>query len=96
MPPVSEGKSWAFSAIGSLEGQYCIPRGHLVSLSEQKLYNCCSGCFSVDDAFRYMIAHNHIDFEDNYNENCNFSAAAYGASLTGIKLRDATILRNHS
>ena len=42
-----------------------------------------------------MIAHNHIDFEDNYDRNCNFSAAAYGASLTGIKLQGFRTLQSY-
>ena len=48
-----------------------------MSLSSTKLAECCSSCVSVDDAFKYMIAHNDLRL------NCNFSKAAYGASMTG-------------
>lgn len=45
------GCCWAFSSIGTIEGQYAIKYGYLVSLSEQQLMNCdttdngCSGGF---------------------------------------------------
>ena len=83
-------QSWAFSAVGSLEGQHCIVTEQLKSLDVKKLEQCCTSCLSVVDGFQYMISHNHAEnspvsssnevFE---NENCNFSTAAYGASLTG-------------
>ncbi|CAB4001327.1 cathepsin L1-like [Paramuricea clavata] len=83
-------KSWAFSAVGSLEGQHCIVTKQLISLDVKKLEQCCTSCWSVVDGFQYMIEHNHAEnlpvssSNEVENENCNFSTAAYGASLTGF------------
>ena len=80
-------KSWAFSAVGSLEGRHCIVKRQLKSLDVKKLDDCCMSCESVVGGFRYMIAHNHAKHllmsTSSGNENCNFSSASYGASLTG-------------
>ena len=81
-------KSWPFSAVGSLEGRHCIVKKQLKSLDVKKLDNCCTSCESVVDGFQYMIAHNHVKHlrvsTPSGNENCNFSTASYGASLTGF------------
>ena len=83
-------KSYPFSAVGSLEGRHCVVTKQLKSLDVKKLDECCSSCDTVVDGFRYMIAHNHATenplvspSSEVENENCNFSTAAYGASLTG-------------
>lgn len=58
------GCCWAFSSIASIEGQYAIKYGYLVSLSEQHLMNCdnsnngCNGGF-MTTAFNSM-ANNKI------------------------------------
>jgi hypothetical protein len=66
--------------VGSLEGRHCVVKKKLKTLDVKKLAECCMSCESVIDAFQYMIAHNHAKLG---NENCNFSTAAYGASMTG-------------
>ena len=81
-------KSFAFSAVGSLEGQHCIVTKQLKSLDVQKLDICCEFCGTVVEGFTYMIAHNgavnsHWTNDEVENKNCNFSKAAYGASMTG-------------
>ena len=34
----------AFSTVGAMEGAHCISTGELVSLSEQQIVDCYSGC----------------------------------------------------
>ena len=63
--------SWAFSAIGALEGQNCIEYRKLVTLSAQNLLDCssyindCDGGY-VDFAFSYVIKNHGIDTERSY------------------------------
>ena len=80
--------SWAISAVGSLEGQHCIVTKKLKVLDTQKLADCCQTCHSIDDGFQYMIEHNRaensrVSSNEVRNDNCNFSKAAYGASMAG-------------
>ncbi|KAK9879512.1 hypothetical protein WA026_006582 [Henosepilachna vigintioctopunctata] len=66
------GACWAFSTTGSLEGQYALKTGELVSLSEQNLVDCsknnynvgCNGGFTTS-AFEYVKIHG-INSEEDY------------------------------
>ena len=64
------GSCWAFSSIGSLEGQHFKATGELISLSEQNLVDCASltGCSggSMKNAFDYIMRNNGIDKEELY------------------------------
>ena len=64
------GSCWAFSSTGSLEGQYFIATGELVSLSEQNLVDCASptGCSGgwMGNAFNYIRYNHGIDTEESY------------------------------
>nr|CDJ26735.1 cathepsin L-like cysteine peptidase 6 protein [Tityus serrulatus] len=92
------GSCWAFSATGSLEGQWAKAHGGksgLISLSEQNLVDCsgaqgnlgCSGGL-MDSAFDYIKANSGIDTESCYpytalDGSCHFKKTCIGATLTG-------------
>ncbi|XP_060526716.1 procathepsin L-like [Cylas formicarius] len=67
------GGCWSFSVTGSLEGQYFIKHGELVSFSEQNLIDCAgpkyglAGCDGgqLDPAFEYIRDHG-IEREADY------------------------------
>ena len=84
---------WAFSALGSLEGQYYKQTGRLISLSEQNLIDCSSdfgnsGCDSgfIEKAFRYIKKNKGINSQDSYpykgvNQNCTYDPNNVAATL---------------
>lgn len=64
---------WAFSALGSLEGQHFNHTGNLIRLSEQNLVDCSknnrnSGCNggTMNAAFAYIRDNNGINTEESY------------------------------
>ncbi|XP_062024160.1 cysteine proteinase COT44-like [Rosa rugosa] len=67
------GSSWAFSAIGAIEGINKIVTGSLISLSEQELMDCnkglttrgCSGG-QVASAFQFVMKNKGIDTDMDY------------------------------
>ena len=89
------GSCWAFSAVGSMEGQHALKTGDLVSLSESQIVDCdvndqgCSGGW-MDGAFEYVIKNKGIDTEKSYpydpqDDPCKFNKSSIGATFSGYK-----------
>jgi cysteine peptidase B len=92
------GSCWAFSATGSIEGQWFVAGHPLTSVSEQQLTSCdtldhgCSGGL-MDRAWQWIVQYNggQIATEEDYPyvsgtgrvPACNKSTHPYGAILTG-------------
>ena len=90
------GSCWAFSAIGTLEGQWAKNTSNLVSLSEQNLVDCagnysCDGCEGgwPDKAIQYIIDNGGVDTENSYpyqaiDEQCSYNSTNSGANASKV------------
>ncbi|KAH1022762.1 procathepsin L [Dendroctonus ponderosae] len=92
---------WAFSAVGSIESQYYLKHGVLVSISEQNLIDCAvdqtnNGCNGgwMANAFQYLTTHS-ITAESEYpyagiQQSCTFGTARqFQVSIAGYQLLQA-------
>ena len=89
------GSCWAFSTVGSIEGQHALKTGNLVSLSESQIVDCChiggvAGCGGgfMTDAFQCVMKENGLDTETSYpyvplDESCALSNGTVGATIKG-------------
>ncbi len=90
------GSCWAFSAIGTLEGQHAKNTSNLVSLSEQNLVDCawnysCEGCNGgwPDKALEYIKNNSGIDTEMSYpylgtDGSCNYNRSQSSANVSDV------------
>ena len=88
------GSCWAFSAVGSMEGQHAKKTGDLLSLSESQIVDCDkrdSGCGGgwMDNAFEYAIQ-NGMETESEYpyqpiDGPCNFTKSKVRAAFSHHK-----------
>ncbi|KAJ9578171.1 hypothetical protein L9F63_005603, partial [Diploptera punctata] len=87
------GSCWAFSSVGSIEGQQFRKSGVLTELSEQNLVDCdtenwgCDGGL-MNTIFNYVQKNGGIDTEKTYpyeakDGKCRFNRSNVGATISG-------------
>lgn len=96
-PVQDQGKcssSWAFSAVGALEGQHFTQTQELIPLSAQNLIDCSrnfgnTGCEGgvIDFAIQYVKINGGIDTERSYpyegrDGPCRYNRTNIGANTT--------------
>ncbi|KAH3868045.1 procathepsin L-like [Dreissena polymorpha] len=99
------GSCYAFSAMGSLEGQHFRSTGILVSLSEQNIVDCSSnnkyhnkGCTggTMNKAFNYVIDNGGVDTEESYPYEAEVSECRYKTEGRGATVRSYHVITRGS
>lgn len=90
------GCSYAFSAIGALEGATALAHGNLIKLSEQNIVDCSvpygnhgCACGDINNAFLYVIDNDGVDTWSSYpfrsKQNvCSYSKNGRGGTASGV------------
>ncbi|SPP76473.1 blast:Cathepsin L [Drosophila guanche] len=81
---------WSFAATGVIEGRYAIKYGHLQSLSEQNLVDCCLGSEQGYSTWRSMGCTEQlggIDTESSYPYQGDVDVCRYRPRATSGKWR---------
>jgi len=89
------GSCWAFSVTGSLEGQYFLKHGQLVSFSEQQLVDCATGSYDsegcnggqLDSGFQY-VRDQGIETEASYPYEMADDDCQANSTLVVTKIQD--------
>ena len=89
------GSCWAFSTVGTLEGQHALKSSNLVSLSEQNLVDCSSQNYGCNGGWPSVameyIKTNGVDSEISYpylgvDESCQYNRSNVASFLNEIVL----------
>ena len=102
--------SWAFAAVSSIESQYALFSGNLVSLSEQQVIDCstdfgnegCSGGGLIHQVFKYIKAAGGLDSQESYpfsqqESICRFTRENVTAKVSGfvaVQSHDEAVLKD--
>ncbi|KAJ8984232.1 hypothetical protein NQ317_007464 [Molorchus minor] len=85
------GSCWAFSTVGSVEGQNYLKSGNLISLSPQQLVDCdasdggCDGGL-MDSAFKYIKQHG-IESNEDYPYRGSDGSCKHDESKSVLKVQ---------
>ncbi|CAG9822447.1 unnamed protein product [Phaedon cochleariae] len=88
------GSCWSFSATGSIEAQYFIKNGKLLSLSEQQFVDCATiekyDCYGCNGGYLYQAlqyaADNGIMLENAYPYKAKDQSCQYNESQVAVKI----------
>ncbi|UJR07000.1 hypothetical protein I4U23_011289 [Adineta vaga] len=87
------GSSWAFSAVGSIEGLYAIKTGERISFSEQQLVDCSTkygnmGCQGglMNQSFQYLKDAGGIQSDKTYPYNAKENTCTFNTSNVIVKV----------
>jgi len=101
------GSCWAFSAVGSMEGQWFLAGHPLTGLSEQNLVDCDHECMMYENeqtcdqgcdgglmpnAFKYVVENSGIDTEAGYAYAGVDQTCNYSPSVKGATIKNWTMI----